>query len=438
MLSDLSLLWMSGLKNPKLLKQAVDIKRRQPGESVVKGLSNEDLFKEFRARRLIGSGQINILGDIMPQGLEREVEEAGWLARMANKHGKEWAEKANAAAQTVNQKVDKIFEMAGANWEDTAKSAAALDWLKKNVPEGVVPTADDLDAAALHAKEYLFDYGDLSPMMRSLRDSVMPFISWQRNIIGRTLKDMGAQPHRLANLGRFYDTILQPVEERTREDMPPWMKERGPISGILGFGLGQGKKGEPQIGLAGRFMPHGTIEEWYGRPTETAFNLLGPVPKFGYEMTTGESSYFDRPIDELAGGAWGAMVNPLIGKPYSLARDPIVAGIPQTRLPAGWHHALRQWVPGGRQIGMVEELTGPDMTGGEKLMWWLTGGKTYPFDRERAAYWKRIRERQPINRLRAQMRKARRRGDMQAYRHAYEQLRDAQKTQPWNRSEPAQ
>lgn len=90
--------------------------------------------------------------------------------------------------------------------------------------------AKDLDAAVAHAKDFLFDYGDLTPMLQGLKQffrsspgpgvsSVAPW-TWALSL------------HELADIGRFVDTVFEP-HSRGTVAMDPWRRSQGPTMGAL-------------------------------------------------------------------------------------------------------------------------------------------------------------------------------------------------------------
>jgi hypothetical protein len=360
------------------------------------GLTAKELQQEYLLRDLLGSGHLGTFGENIKSG--PGVDKIPYMDMITGKMGKP-GEAVNWVGKKWSNLNDIVFQRGMKAIEDPARAAVANAYLNRVVETGKRAAPEQLDAAVAHAKDFLFDYSpeSLTQAERVLKN-FFPFMGWNSSILRRTIKDIGLQPQRLANQGRFYDAVLDPYTEEERSQMPKWMQEGGPAKGILGY-QPKGENGENIVLQAGRFIPQGNVEQMMSSPGETALGLLSPWIK-GPEEATGNWSHFKRrSIDPLAGGGFEALVNPITKSgPYALA-DQVTMG---ARLPAMYQYLLETMLPTSRYLSTLNTLASNvafenpyamPMTGGQRLGWALTGGKEYPLDEGRARYY-RVREQQ--------------------------------------------
>jgi len=431
-ISDFSLAILAGLTNPNTVRQGYMIrglkgKVLHKGAQVVDGIPNHILRDELRKRDVVDRGLINILGepaakDTLVQSnrvpfLEMATEKIGAVGRGVKRAGDklEW----------LNNEAFKI----GAFQEEGLKAALAIDWLKKNVRKGISPTPEQLDQAALHAREALFDYGDLPMLQDALkRLGGVPFIAWYSNIMRSFLKTLKDEPQALARMGRLYDFTFRPINGEDREILPGWMRENGP-SQIPDWWPKWLPGAAGDVALMGRFLPHGTLEQLWMRPGQNLFNMLGPQVKGPVEMGFNYSMFKDKTIDELAkSGYAGGLINPVAAlaganAPYELADKTTFPGV---RMPAAWEHLMSTYLPYSRMLNtastlgsgfVFEDPTRMPQTAGQKVGWVLSGGKTWEFDRQKAmaTIWRDFTQQK--NLLKKKMRFAEKRSDRRAYEH---------------------
>lgn len=431
--SNVSLAAMGGVNNPARFYEAGRI-MTGTGDDVVEGLTNAQLKSAFRQRNLIQGDTIAQVGEV---GL-KEGDYIPFGEMVGERVGKATQKTMTLAGNRIRALNDMGFKL-GRHVEDHARLAVAVDWLKKHT-KGRVVTQRDLDRAAQFAKDTLFDYGDLTTFERSLRN-FFPFYTWHRAIIGKTLRDLGVQPHRMAHLGRFYDFALRPVDEMQREVMPEWMQV-APIQGIGAHQFEPSEEGLPSIALAQRFLPHGTVQEWINRPVgDQLMSLLTPVLKGPYEAATNWSSFLQHPIDPLAETPGQAFTAPITGGEYGLARDRLFGISP----PAAYDYALKNWSPIGRHLNTANEMARgwlfedpnrPAMDTSDKLIWYLSGGKKFPFDEGRAKYWRDLERRRGLTAIKKDMNRALKKGDLRRYEHAQEMYQRRLLEDPYSQVEP--
>jgi hypothetical protein len=286
---------------------------------------------------------------------------------------------------------------AGGGIENVQKLTVFIDQIKKTMPENFATMPKEaqaqlLDKAAQKAQQALIDYspqGGWTAFEQELM-SLIPFLKWQRGLAGQTATSLTESPQKLAALSRALDMMLQPMAPDDKKIMDSWSAEQMPIRGMFGHTFDVDAQGNPQMALAGRFLPHGNVEQFVKRPWDFASSVINPAIKTPLELATNYSSFKDKPIDELSGGFPYNVTAPITGGPYQSASQQQFG---QT-LPAAYDYLLTQ-APGGRYLREANELaraTGltedvykdanPDAN--TFASWWLTGGKQYPFDRSAA------------------------------------------------------
>lgn len=361
------------------------------GTRIFKNYDNAELGIEFANRGLWHRG---IASTEVTDELERALHE-GFLRRNIGK--REGALGAvgkgiTKAAEKWGEKNTWLLEKVGGNIEANSRIGVAIDWLKRN---GInKPTPEDLDMAAYYATRALIDYQSLSPGERNIR-MIIPFYSWVRGILGKTADDIVTSPDRLARAGRFLDMVLEPMPSGEQRISDAWIQENAPTFGAFGASwddifqrLGmEPEEAGPRMALAGRFLPWTQLEALMNRPPNTILSAINPLLKGPAELASNYSKFKERDIDTLTNFP-GNVLNPIIGGPYQLATESPFG----LRLPASWDYILTQ-MPGGRTMQAVSELGRgaglwkdpykADTSPSEALSWYMSGGKFYPFDRNK-------------------------------------------------------
>ncbi|MFZ5868552.1 MAG: hypothetical protein ACOYXY_21890 [Thermodesulfobacteriota bacterium] len=298
---------------------------------------------------------------------------------------------AGELAGTALRKVGKGWERAneagfafGNYIENNAKLAVAIDETKKQLKKGA-SLEEALDAGARKSREFLFDYTDLTPLEEHLKN-FRPFLSWERNIIGRVLTDLGEQPHRYARLERFHDIAFTPVAQQDKEIMDSWMKEQGMTVAAGGIPYGKSPEGKPLVFGLGGYSPLQTIESFYQRPSDAFMGGFAPWWKGFYEGPTNTDTFRNKPIDPAAGGPLRSMFNAGTGSgPWK--QNEQLFGLPY---PAGLQWAIGL-TPASRYLrefdALYEAFVKRDPYHGARSQgdvgaWAITGGKLTPFIRE--------------------------------------------------------
>ena len=386
------------LKIPYRDLQATAVQKGWENIPGIEGRTNAQLQREFAARglgepgALFGEGNVK---DVLRTAVTEGEPSIGQRLFQGLGIPEEYAQGMAKPFEALGRAQDVGFRVGGAA-ESNAKIAAAIDWMTKNSPDFAKLAPEEqariLDAAAEHAKFALADPSvNLTPFDQTVMRTLFPFWGWTKSMAAKTGQQALYEPWKLGRLGRFEDYYLQPLSPEEKEVAPDYLKEQGPIKGAFGMPLSSlplmtpDPEGNPLVAFTGRFQPHGQVEQLLSRPLDTLTSMVNPIFKAPVEIATNRSAYKNRGIDELAGGAVSGMVNPMIGGPYQLSSQRIAG----QDVPAAWDYALSQ-APGGRYLatanemgrgaGLWEDPNKRPAGGPETMLWWLTGGKTYPFD----------------------------------------------------------
>jgi hypothetical protein len=427
-LSNLSMMYGAGevapWNIPGRLKKARDVRLSKEGE-VIQGIPNATLHEEFAKRNLSESGWS---GTEHADDVQQAVKGQGFVREKFGRIPGAIADKWGRANQWGFRQ--------GQKYEGDAKIGVALDWLKKNAPDFATRSADEqarlLDAAAEKAQYALIDYTAATPFEEQL-GSVVPFYKWTRGLLGQTAQEAVKRPERLANLGRFYDTMFQPLSEDDKAIAPPYIRDNAAISGVLGYQLPT-KRENPGMGLIGRFLPHTTAQQFMpdlsghgmetvGRPLEQLWSSVNPYIKAPFELAINHNYFKDRPIDEIASRFGENIVNPAIGEPYQEGWGKTLGA----RLPAAYEYLINsspvtRYVQKANQIGntlgLWEDAYKAPLAGGELAAYLTTGAKLYPYDRDRWGTRLKYKGKNQLSAAKQQLNIAESRGDPAAIQHA--------------------
>lgn len=383
-----------------------------------------DLMKEAGARGFERSGFFgNEARDALTEAIEGggtptldKLGRAGWpLRKIAEGH---------------NWLIENVGQPLGQGAETSAKLGVMIDYLKKR-PDFATASpeikAQILDDAAQFAHRSLIDYRASTPFENQLLN-VVPFYKWQRGIAGKTAQDVVNQPQKLANIERFLEATMMPMDPEEKALQDPWVQEQAPIVGLLGHRFAPAEStGNPTMVLAGRYEPHGNLEQAAKRPKDFLQSIINPAIKAPYELATNYSSFKDRNIDELAGSFPENLINPITGGPSSQASQTMF-GLP---LPAAYDYILSQ-IPGGRYLqeahqaglsaGLWEDPYKESFAPQELATWYASGGKKYQYDIA-AAMTRRQREYdRKISAFRHDMNYALVKGDTRRWEKTYAQM----------------
>jgi hypothetical protein len=174
--------------------------------------------------------------------------------------------KLGQATDTIRYETSRLIE-------DPAKWALFKDQLLK----GKTP-----EQAAIHVKNFLFDYSELTDFEKGLREfGAAPFYSWMRKNLPLQAQAPFKAPQTFRRIQTVYDAPnrFNPGEEA--EVTPLWMREEGYVPNPL---MDKGEDGStPLVRLANPALDLNKLIS----PRALATNLMGPVPKAITETLAG-------------------------------------------------------------------------------------------------------------------------------------------------------
>lgn len=419
------LLQIQGGMNPLMLitRAAEGEKiRRGIGEAVFEGIDNQQLFKELRDRG-IGTTQFTESERSYLSGATPKTGE-----RLRSLKAPELVAK---GGQQVANKLgwwNDLWLKTGSKFEDNAKIAMAVDYLKKHADEFSDPAQRELvlDRAAQSAHDALIDYSAGTPWAQRIAKNIVPFYDWQRGITARTAKITLDDPAVLARIDRALSQITEPMTDQERQNADAWVRESAPIKGVFGtsfdeiadmLGLPKLPRGERMM-LLGRYLPQGALEQMVARPMDAITSSINPVLKAPYEILANRNTFKDRPIDALSDSAGSMFYRPITRTgPYSAATHQTFG----TTLPAGYEYLL-SISPASRhaaELDMAGQALGlwSDKYKAEKpslpefSAWYLSGGKVYPYDAAKYGKNRQREKRETESRIKSAWKWALRNGD---------------------------
>ena len=257
-LGNLTNMWLSGFKNPLLLKDAAKIQRG--GTVMAKGTKvTGDLLEQLGIK---GKGQF---GADIGESLKQEIG------------GKSLAQKINPLEHGRN---------VGTAFEDNARIALFIDRLNKG---------DTTTQAVAQVKKYLFDYSSLTPFEQNIMKRVFPFYTWMRNNIPLQIEMLISQPGKYAAIAKTFEN-LNPLTDEQKDELPPYLTEG------LSANLGETPEGELRI-LSGLGLPVEDLARLYrGSVDRTVerevLGSAGPVANLTGAMIA-RDFYRGKPMKEL-------------------------------------------------------------------------------------------------------------------------------------------
>jgi len=443
--SNQTLIYLAGVRDPKLFKDAVEVLFAGDGSSIIQGLSNAEVKQMLRRTGLYQTGMTEA-------GMEGGQDLIAQLGRATKFRFTEAGSK-KLQKIGVPEKYAEVFPEVAKNWEwlndkgfwvgqqieNHGKTVIALDYLKKAVRQGRPINQELFNEASMRAKKFMFDYGLLTPFEQQLKN-VFPFLSWYRNIIGLTLKQLGSATgiSNLDKVGRIWDFTFTPLAPEDQNIAPPYITGAAkgmPLFDWLRAGLGYPNKGD-EVFETSRFNALGSLQQFLDRPKEGLLSNLGPIPRFLLEVPQGKSYFLDRPVDRTAGGIAMGLINPLIGGPYEKSYHKTLG----FDAPAALDYLLTSYTPFSRHLStdetllanwLYEDPSRKPMGPAAKTMWLLTGGKVQDFDRPR---WRKRRAgefQDELNYLKRVLRDAAQKGDTRRVEHYRKLLQQAARKNPF-------
>ena len=396
--------------------------------------------KAEQQSKLLGYRQTPGMMDLAEEQLSRLTGPLGQKVANALGYGTEGLRKIGEAGDYLTE---FGFRNIGEPIENNGRLAAALWWLDKNVRGRA--TVKDLHEAAYFAQRALFDYSDLSSFERNVLKTIMPYWAFHRNMVRRLLKDLITQPHRLGRMERVGEYVFSTPTEEELRDAPDYLRQNAPVTGVGPIHFGRGEEG-PRTALVGRFNPYTIADQLLGGGLKNmgqyGWNLLIPFLKAGPEMGWNYQVHSGQPIDRTVATMPPSvsdrsqlelgMLGPLLGTPTESRQEMLGANLPNY-----WQYfmGLLPTASFTRQLDQLVEAAG-DLTGNEFLRdqgqasypWWQHGLRQlgvnlYEPKYEMYRHFGRQKEQDFIREIKAQMRRAYRKGDMNKAEQLRNQLR---------------
>ncbi len=282
--------------------------------------------------------------------------------------------------------------------EDNAKLALFLDGLEKG---------KSVEEAGATMRKFLFDYGDLTDIEKTLRRIGFPFLAWTRKNLPLQIEAFVTQPEKFQALFKTINAIESGKKPTPNEQryIAQWMQEQVPIA------VNKKPDGTFSFFLAGNWLPPGELLSWLSSPNFKGImgNLLqrtNPLLKAPIENYFNQSTFFEGQQLEYTPGQKGNFLGLSIGrKTINLLRNIRIL------------NSLDKMNPGTifggpGQRSKVADLLGtsqpPERYKTGRADWIaMMGGQTYNYDpkigREK---WEK-REKEKLTRLRGERKKAR-------------------------------
>ena len=208
--SNLSLAYLGGARNPKLLKVATRV--QWYGIKKNKGMKVADEIIK------LGDSEYK-LSELYELGVQYGILGSGYYGadviskmRFGPKNIKEALK---APWSPLNMGVEKMRRF-GTHVENNGRMFLFLDQLAKG---------RHAQAATLHTKKFLFDYGELTDIERQYFKRIMPFYTWLRKNIPLQLEQMVKQPGKYTGILHGQEGALQMTPELEQKYLPDWLKE---------------------------------------------------------------------------------------------------------------------------------------------------------------------------------------------------------------------
>jgi hypothetical protein len=171
------------------------------------------LAKHAEANQLLRNpDQLPAIGNYSPDQIRQALKEFGVIGEGSGSAFNELEDTLGAVAASrmertvgLQNPLLRAGAKVGSAVENTSRLALFLDQLEKGAT---------LEQAALHVRKYLFDYSELTPFEKGIRNNVMPFYTWMRKNIPLQIDNLLTQPDKVAVLGKAEHAIEDATEDR--------------------------------------------------------------------------------------------------------------------------------------------------------------------------------------------------------------------------------
>ncbi len=338
-------MWLGGMRPYKLVPAHVEAALWMHGQTKAVGkFSAEAIDAAIKDYGITGLGH-SAFGDIAGM-----VEDVGAIGKTGL-----WNATKSVNPLSKQNLLQRAGREVGTEIESTSRVALFLDYVRKHPKD-----PDALENAAMHVKEFLFDYNELTEFERKLRDYGVPFYTWARKNLPLQLEQLAAQPQKFAHIGKMKRSIeeLAPdlIPERER---PQYLQETQAIQTPWTTDTGNKVFYNLDLPLTDLNMMTSPIRQ--------GLSMLNPLAKGAIELGTGRNLFtggqvYQNALDEPAAAPeWvtaAAKHIPGVDRLLQLlgGGTRALAGRPQYTLPAMLAYGARQ-VPFMSRVGKVIEET---------------------------------------------------------------------------------
>lgn len=375
--------WWVGARNPQSFTQAIKMLTGRAGPALA------TRYGDYTAEELVNLAET--LGIIRTGQYATEIPAlSGTGKRLVNAPGKGRIVRASTAVGSLR--------------EDATRLGTFLELVKRG---------DDPATAALHVKEFLFDYSDPSAFVRWAKDFWSPFLTYASKAIPLTAKVAVTQPGRLANYALVANASQQAAGDPSLANLPPGAELSFAIPvpeavrNFLGAPEGQPLLFDPAntfapsvLNSVSPFGPDG-VGKGIGRVIGTNTN---PLIRAAVEIGTGYDLRSGTPLADrtrapfwapavqgvLEGVSGGSLGLPNYGPKIDRYTGQTVPGYSTTLARVlGLFPPLNQaqsYVTAGSSLGDVQLTTGAET---DRLQWvrTLLGLNVRPYDQAKAAFY---------------------------------------------------
>jgi hypothetical protein len=232
----------------------------------------DEILKLSKEKGVIGGG---FFSADMPNAIRDTINERGLRS---------WV-----SPNTINPLSQKFAPLrvgrkVGSFVEDTDRLAMFINQLRKGA---------DPDAAAKTVNKFLFDYGDLTPAMRSLRNTAVPFLAWQKGNIPLQITQLLENP---AKLNRTLKTIRAASQGNQPSDKGAYLPEYMRNLNSIPLGLKDSSGNPLYLNPNLPFQDLNKLD-----PMAFLTQGLNPLIKVPLELYQNRSWFFNSPIEKIPG-----------------------------------------------------------------------------------------------------------------------------------------
>jgi len=195
-----------------------------------------------------------------------------------------------AIGKEFGRRTNKLRNILPSNWGSAIEDHAKLTHFINRLRGGKSVTE-----AAQSAKKYLFDYSDLTDFEKNIMKRVFPFYTWTRKNLPLQVEMLITKPQKFSRLQQLKSNIEKNVPGDPLDDkyIPDYMKGMAPMF------LGGDKQGANYLSMQG-YIPSADLGKLTD-PLQIATEMLSPLIKTPYELSTNYSAFYQRPILEFPG-----------------------------------------------------------------------------------------------------------------------------------------